>query len=254
MDLFSRFPTVILGVFLCSASLSCVHDPETIAQSLIDQSIQAHGQGLLITSEVRFRFREKNYLVNRGEHGYIYERQFVDKGDSIIDRLYSGGDFERIRNKKPVQLPDSLKRSYANSLNSVLYFFQLPYVLNDPSANKRYVGPSLIKGRPYFVVAVTFDQEGGGDDYEDEFRYWFDAENLRMDFLAYCYHTNGGGVRFRVARNQRPYDGLWVQDYDNYRPLGTDTPLDSLAVFWERGALKTVSHISKEQVRVLMRN
>ena len=243
-----------LCVVIILAGLSCVHDPETIAQSLVDQSIQAHGQDQLTTNDVSFRFRNKKYLINRGDHGYIYERQFVDTGDSIIDRLYSGGDFERIRNKKLVQLPDSLMRSYANSLNSVLYFFQLPYVLNDPSANKRYVGPSLIKGRPYFVVAVTFDQEGGGDDYEDEYRYWIDAENLRMDFLAYRYHTNGGGVRFRVARNQRSYGGVWVQDYDNYRPQRADTPLDSLAVFWERGALQKVSHISKEQVRVLMRN
>lgn len=243
-----------LCVVIILAGLSCVHDPETIAQSLVDQSIEAHGQDQLTTNDVSFRFRNKKYLINRGDHGYIYERQFVDKGDSIIDRLYSGGDFERIRNKKPVQLPDSLMESYANSLNSVLYFFQLPYVLNDPSANKRYVGPSLIKGRPYFVVAVTFNQEGGGDDYEDEFRYWIDAENLRMDFLAYRYHTNGGGVRFRVARNQRSYGGLWVQDYDNYRPQRADTPLDSLAVFWERGDLQKVTHISKEQVRVLMRN
>lgn len=245
---------ICLFVFVGWMSVSCVHDPESIAQSLIDQSVLAHGQDRLRTHDVSFRFRDKRYKLSRGKDGYVYERGFVQGQDSVLDRLYSDDRFERFLNGQSRSLADSLALSYSNSLNSVMYFFQLPYVLNDPAAIKRYKGPAVIRGRPYFVVSVTFEQEGGGTDYEDTFRYWFDAETLKMDYLAYRYHTNGGGVRFRVAINQRAYKGLWVQDYDNYRPQNADVSLDSLAVFWERGALRKVSRIGQQEVRVLARN
>ena len=233
---------------------SCVHDPQSAAQSLIDQSIEAHGQVLLKTHDVVFRFRGKHYKLQRGSNGYVYERSFVQDNDSITDRLYSDGAFDRIVNGQSVVLSDSLSLSYSNSLNSVLYFFQLPYVLNDPAAMKRYKGPAIIQGRPHFVVAVTFEQEGGGTDYEDEFRYWFDAQTLKMNYLAYNYHTNGGGVRFRAANKRKAHKGLWVQDYDNYTPQSPNTPLDSLPRLWQLGLLQKVSQISQQEVQVLVRN
>ena len=244
----------LLCVFALVTALSCVSDPETIAQSLIDQSIQAHGQERLLTHDIRFRFRDKHYALQRGKNGYVYERAFEKQQDSITDRLYSNGSFERLINEQHVQLPDSTKLSYSNSLNSVMYFFQLPYVLNDPAAIKRFKGPAVVQGRPHFVVEVTFEQEGGGTDYEDAFRYWFDAETLKMNYLAYRYHTNGGGIRFRVATNRKSYSGLWVQDYDNFAPPSKAVPLDSLPSLWQLGALQKVSRIAQEEVQVLARN
>lgn len=244
----------LLFAFAIATCLSCVPDPASVAQSLIDQSIQAHGQELLQTHDIDFRFRDKHYSLQRGTNGYTYERSFLHAQDTITDRLNSNGSFERFINEQHVQLPDTLSLSYSNSLNSVMYFFQLPYVLNDPAANKRFKGPAVVQGRPHFVVEVTFDQQGGGTDFEDEFRYWFDAETLMMNYLAYQYHTNGGGVRFRVATNRKSYSDLWVQDYDNYAPRHKEISLDSLPRLWQLGELQKVSRIAKEEVRVFARN
>ena len=254
MKVFKKTLKLLLFVFVCMTSFSCGHDPESAAQSLIDQAVEAHGQDLLKTHDVVFRFRDKHYKLQRSKNGYMYERSFVQDNDSITDQLYSDGTFARTVNGQSIILADSLALSYSHSLNSVMYFFQLPYVLNDPAAIKHFRGPAIIQGRPHFVVAVTFEQEGGGTDYEDEFRYWFDAQTLKMNYLAYSYHTNGGGVRFRVAANPRSYSGLWVQDYENYSPTNMKIPLDSLPRLWKRGALEKVSRIAQEEVRVHARN
>ncbi|MGB0295052.1 MAG: DUF6503 family protein [Flavobacteriaceae bacterium] len=254
MKVFKKTLKLLLFVFVCMTSFSCGYDLESAAQSLIDQAIESHGQELLKTHDVVFRFRDKLYKLQRSKNGYIYERSFVQDNDSITDQLYSDGVFARSVNGQSVILADSLALSYSNSLNSVMYFFQLPYVLNDPAAIKRFRGTAIIEGRPHFVVAVTFEQERGGTDYEDEFRYWFDAQTLKMNYLAYSYHTNGGGVRFRVATNPKDHQGLWVQDYDNYMPKSANTPLDSLPRLWQTGALEKVSRIAQEEVWVLARN
>ena len=255
MNVFEKFAKLLCFAFIGWAPFSCVqHNPESAAQSLIDQAIEAHGQDRLRTHDVGFRFRDKDYKLHRSKNGYMYERSFAQDNDSIKDRLYSNGTFARTVNGQSIILADSLALSYSNSLNSVMYFFQLPYVLNDPAAIKRFRGTAIIEGRPHFVVAVTLEQERGGTDYEDEFRYWFDAQTLKMNYLAYSYHTNGGGVRFRVATNPKAYQGLWVQDYDNYMPKSANTPLDSLPRLWQTGALEKVSSISQEEVRVHARN
>lgn len=50
-----------------------------------------------------------------------------------------------------------------------------------------------------------------------------------MDFLAYEYNVNGGGVLFREAFNSRMIEGMRFQDYINYGAL-VGTLLDSLLV------------------------
>jgi hypothetical protein len=58
------------------------------------------------------------------------------------------------------------------------------------------------------VVGVTFGQDGGKD-FDDEFHYWINKQTHKVDYLAYSYRTNDGGVRFRTAFNTRVIDGLF---------------------------------------------
>jgi hypothetical protein len=55
------------------------------------------------------------------------------------------------------------------------------------------------KDKQYDVVGVTFGQDGGGKDFDDEFHYWINKQTHKVDYLAYSYRTNDGGVRFRTA-------------------------------------------------------
>ncbi len=58
---------------------------------------------------------------------------------------------------------------------------------------------------------LTFNEDSGGDDFEDVFIYWFNTETYRMDYLAYEYHTDEGGMRFREAFNPREINGVLMQ-------------------------------------------
>src|SRR5690606_15410685 len=129
---------------------------------------------------------------------------------------------------KEVAVTEERKQAYSNSVNSVAYFAFLPYGLNDPAARKQWKGETELEGQTYDIIEVTFDEEGGGDDFEDEFLYWFNQENGQMDFLAYTYHTEGGGVRFRKAFNSRMVNGIRIQEYENYLPEDKETPIGEM--------------------------
>ena len=50
---------------------------------------------------------------------------------------------------------------------------------------KEEVGEDEVEGETYYEVKVTFREEGGGTDFEDEFLYWIHKENFTVDYLAY---------------------------------------------------------------------
>jgi hypothetical protein len=107
-----------------------------------------------------------------------------------------------------------------------------------------------IKNELYFKIKVTFGQEGGGTDFDDEFLYWIHKTNFTVDYLAYSYATNGGGIRYREAYNPRVIEGIRFVDYNNYKPSNLEFSLDELSVLFEKGALKLLSKIETENVRV----
>jgi hypothetical protein len=141
---------------------------------------------------------------------------------------------------------------YSNSVNSVHYFAQLPYGLNDNAVQKELLGEATINGNPYFEVGVTFKQEGGGTDFQDKFVYWIHKENYTVDYLAYSYETDGGGIRFREAYNVRYVDGIRFADYNNYKPESLEVSLTDLDALFAKGALKLLSKIETESIGVML--
>ena len=139
---------------------------------------------------------------------------------------------------------------YSNSVNSVHYFAMLPYGLNDPAVNKKFIGETNINGKDYFKVEVTFKKEGGGKDYEDVFLYWFNKESYKLEYLAYSYITDGGGMRFRESYNERFVNGLRFLDYRNYKPESKDVSLVDLDSLFEAKQLKLLSKIELKNIEV----
>src|SRR5690606_31342387 len=120
--------------------------------------------------------------------------------------------FVRFINEVRIALPDSTASKYANSINSVHYFVQLPYGLNDPAVKKKMMGEAEIDDEKYYEIQITFDEEGGGKDYEDIYMYWINKRNFTIDYLAYKFFTDKGGIRFRKAYNPRTVNGLRFVD------------------------------------------
>jgi hypothetical protein len=144
---------------------------------------------------------------------------------------------------------------YRASVNSVHYFSVLPFGLNDKAVNKTLMGDDTIKTKDYFKVKVTFNPEGGGEDYEDVFIYWINKTNFKVDYLAYSYNEiDGKGLRFRQAYNERFVNGIRIVDYNNYKTENTSIPLEDLGTAFDTDKLVLLSKIELENVEVQLIN
>jgi len=244
-------PLTIL-FFLAITLFSCQEKEVPLtAQLIVDQAIQTSCNGLCEHATIDFTFRDRCYVSTRAKNGYTFERITADSTGVTRDILSNAG-FTRFKNDTLIQVPDSMATRYSNSVNSVHYFAQLPYGLNDNAVQKELLGESTVKGNPYFEVGVTFKQEGGGTDFQDEFVYWIHKENYTVDYLAYSYETDGGGIRFREAYNVRYVDGIRFADYNNYKPQSLEVSLTDLDVLFEKGSLKLLSKIETESIGVML--
>ena len=117
--------------------------------------------------------------------------------------MTSNSKLRRYLDEIPLKLSDSLKDIYSNSLNSVMYFFQLPRPLTDPAVIADYDGEKIISNKVYWTLKVKFQEKDGGKDFQDEFRYWIDPKSGHIVYLAYSYLTNCVCTRFSKAKNLR---------------------------------------------------
>jgi hypothetical protein len=222
--------------------------PKTLdkATKILQETIKVHGGDLYDQAEYEFIFRDKKYTFKNNGTNYTYTVESSKDNTTTLDVL-ANGSFSRKVNNQPVTLSDKKENSAKNAVNSVIYFATLPHKLNDPAVNTTFVEATTIKGKKYDVLKVTFNEEGGGDDHDDEYHYWINQETKKIDYLAYNYQVNGGGVRFRSAYNVRVVDGITFQDYINYK-AEVGTPLKELPALYEQGNLKELSKIETEKV------
>ncbi|MEQ8244180.1 DUF6503 family protein [Fulvivirga sp.] len=231
----------IYTLFLIILIAASCTDKNDDAQYVVDQARLAAGSDKLDMAQVEFEFRDREYGVKRKNGEYEMVRLFKDSLDMIRDQVTNDG-FQREVNGTVIEVADSMAFKYTNSINSVIYFALLPYNLNDAAVIKTHLGSETLKDKDYYKIKVTFQQEGGGKDFEDEFIYWIDKETYFIDYLAYSYLTDGGGMRFREAYNPRTVSGIRALDYINYKPK-TDIKLDAIGKAFETGELEELSKI-----------
>ena len=256
MNLKNTFSAIVLALLLlsCNSEKKRKAPDNTIAetskaQKIIESAISTHGGKLYDNAYYSFVFRKKKFTFKNNEGGFIYTAEEVKDGQKFLDSL-KNGRLTRIIDGQVASLSSKDVNKYTEALNSVVYFATLPHKLKDAAVNKEYVGATQIKNEPYDLIKVSFEQEGGGVDYEDVFLYWIHANTNTMDYLAYKYNTNDGGVRFRSAYNVRTVDGIRFQDYVNYKaPIGT--PLENLPKMYEAGNLEELSKIETEEITSL---
>jgi len=236
-------------LFLLILFTSCQTPTSNLVDKIIQQSNAVYGFDNQ-EYKIEFDFRDYHYVLERNQGFYSYSRQMNKEEKKIIDLMTSVDKLQRFENDNLVVLQDSIRKLYSNSLNSVMYFFQLPRPLQDPAVNVELLNSVEIEGYSYWTLKITFDQEGGGDDFQDEFRYWISKKNYQIDYLAYNYLTDGGGTRFRKSKNLRKQLGFLFQDYINYKPEVKFQPLDSLPSFFEQGKLIELSQIENKNIEV----
>ena len=229
---------ILIFTFFGLVTASC--DSRSEAQKIIDRAIKAHGGELYEIARISFDFRDRHYEIFKSPERFEYSREFVDSSGTVKDVLNNEG-FIRTVNGMEAILPQERVVAFSNSVNSVAYFAYLPYGLNDHAVFKFYLGETEIEGGKYHLIKVTFSAESGGKDHEDEFLYWVNQDNFQVDYLAYSYLTDGGGVRFRKATDSRMVDGILIQDYKNFSPVENGTSLMDLEELFIKGELEWLS-------------
>lgn len=238
-------------VFIVLLFASCAEEKKQLtADEIVDKAIKNAGGERYKNAEINFVFRNREYSSKRQGGKFSFERKQTDSTGNEIHDILDNEGFQRKINDTLVEVVDSMKVAYGNSVNSVHYFVQLPFGLNAKAANKELIGKDSISGREYYEVKVTFSENGGGADHEDEYMYWIDTKNFEVDYLAYNFETNDGGLRFRKAFNHRIIEGIRFVDYENYKYDDLSTPLNELDDLFEKRELELLSVIETKDVKV----
>lgn len=238
-----KLAVLILLVYSCGS-------PTPTAQEVVDNAIDASGTKQLSNASSMFSFRNVAYEYFTSNGRFSYSRTQKDSvGNEVKDVLTNSG-LKRFINNSEVSVTEKKREAYAASVNSVIYFAFLPFSLNDAAVNKELTGTVKIADKDYYKVKVTFNADGGGEDFEDVFYYWFDTADYSMDYLAYSYNEDDGkGIRFRVAYNTRKISGVTIQDYKNLKPTIKDSvPLAEIDQAYEQGKLSELSLIELDDV------
>lgn len=246
-------PLVLLIVVGCSDTPDA---PATTnaerANALIAQTQNAHASDSLDGARLSFSFRGTEYSAQFGGGGQLYARYGQDALGPFADTLDTRG-FRRTRGAHTDSLPPAAALTAEESLNSVLYFALLPRPLTDDAVQPRHLGETRIGDESYQVLDVTFGREGGGRDWQDRFVYWIHDERHTIDFFAYAFHVNGGGIRFRQAFGAREIEGVRMQNYLNFAPTDetlSPNDLERLPQLWRAGRLRHLSDVTLDDVRV----
>jgi len=215
------------------------------AQKIVDKSIDYYHMDKLKNAELEFKFRGINFKIMKKDGQFKYERAFTDSTGNVYDALDNDG-FKRRLNGKELKLDKKDYDKYSESLNAVVYFLYLPLKLNDSPVIKKYLGESMVKGKTYYKIEISFDQGKGGADHNDVFYYWFDKQDYSMDYFAY----SSGGNRFREVLRTHDVGGVIFQDYINYQmPLDDSvTTVNNYDSLFQAGKLRELSRIELQDM------
>lgn len=258
------FMKKVLFFLVVAASLfSCKNESKTDKKEtqnkgaeIIKKATQKAGSDKFETASVQFVFRGKLFKSSRNCGQYELQRIMVDEaGDTIVDQLNNIGITRRRAGKKE-SLSDTLAEKLKEQVNSVHYFVELPFGLNDQMVHKNLLDSTTLNQKEYDRVEVTFNSDDE-EIHQDRYLYWVNKKTATIDYLGYEYETDGKGMRFRVAKNPREVNGIRFVDYENYAPKDeANTKLEDLGKLYAQKKLKKVSdiEISAIQVEVMKRN
>lgn len=244
--MFLRLSALVLTLSFPLLAWGC-QDPDDPSR-IVGEAIRTHGGDTFEESTITFDFRNTRFRVERDGGRFRYERTYTDpEGVRVVEALTNEGISMEVEGASIPLTPQDRAR-IETAVNSVVYFGFLPFLLDDPSVRLRKLDDAEVEGEPYRKVEVTFQEEGGGQDWEDRFVYWFHRDRNTLDFMAYRYYRDGGGMRFRRAVNRREVGGILIQDYENM--TGEVQDIAAYDRLLEEDMLVTVSMIELENVQV----
>ncbi len=220
--------------------------------AIVDRAIEYHGGDLYRHSETELDLCSKSGCFRLTAHvdGDRWAYTVTGKsGDSQL-RVRSSHDAVAVRRDgEEKAVAAGAEQKFRDWAMARVYFCFLPFRLNDPSVLKQDLGLVGWNGRRLHKVKVTF-RAGTSTDAGDQYMYWFDPETARLEYLAYSYDDNSGGLRFRRAVRHRRIGGLLFFDQENYGADGPGLSVDAIDPAYVRDAMRHVSTVRLEGIRV----
>lgn len=245
-----KYSPLFLMFIIIALGCKSESDDLSTAQSVIDKAIEASGKAKLKHAKLSFDFRGYSYQSLGDCDRFSLKRIENTSKAKIVDTYLTDGRFSRLENDSLTQVADTTATKISEAINSVHYFVQLPYRLNDKAVQKTYLGLDTIDKKLYHNIKVSFKQEGGGTDFQDVYLYWFEKNDYKLDYLAYSFVVNGGGIRFREAYNERIIEGIRFVDYKNYKPKSKDIKLENISKAFKNRELELLSKIENKNIRL----
>lgn len=250
MDNFVLTRRLALLAVLSAGLVACQAGSPGGPAEIVAASIDRHGGDGFDRVHVTWDFRGVPFEVIRYDGSFRYQRTVEDSlGSPVVEVMQNEGSWTEADGQRRELDPQSRAR-LETAVNSVVYFGFLPFHLDDPPVRATDLGTGELEGEPYRKIEVTFEQEGGGADWEDRFIYWFHEVDGTLDYLAYREAADVETTRFRRAVNRREIGGLLVQDYENYTgdpDVGDVADYDRL---FEAGRLRLVSMVEFDNLAV----
>jgi hypothetical protein len=221
---------------------------KTIAASVAAQGL-ANPRGLA----VHFRIRDTPVRLWLDGASAVYEREVTTDAGPRRDRLEGGTFTASVAGVAVADVPPEMLAAWQRSLNSIGYFTLLPRGLQDPAVVATALGRTSLRGEEWETIEVRFRADGGGEDHDDVFRYWFDPTTHRIAYLAYTFTRDEGGVRLREVTGSHIERRVVLHDYANYGLDGQGRTIDEAVAAFERGELPLVSRVELTDVEVRRR-
>ena len=219
------------------------------ADDIIQKAIEASGKQKVSDHRIVFEFRDKTYISEGICGQFKFTR--IDTSKQVKDVFFKDSLQRKVKGKV-VQLADTTATSIKSTINSVNYFVHLPYRLKDGAVKAKRLADDTIADTFYYQLQVKFSKDGGGKDHQDIYRYWFDKKDYSMDYLAYEFYTNDGGMRFRVKKVERKMKGIVFQDYENLKPKADSLSFSNISEAYKEDRLEKVSKIITQPVSVAL--
>ena len=219
---------------------------------IVTRAIEHHGGEAYRGSETELDVCSKSgcfHVVARVD-GDRFAYTVSGKSDDPRREVRWSNDVLEVReNGAAVAIEPGKEQRYRDWAMARVYFCFLPYRLDDPSVIQHDRGLIEWDGRRLHKVKVTFEP-GTSTDAGDEYLYWFDPETARLEYFAYSYDDDGGGLRFRRAVRHRRVGGLLFFDQENLGVEGPGLSVEAIDPAYVQSRMRHISTVRLEAISV----
>ena len=243
--------SVIMLSLPCAAALGTAA-PEPVRLEIVDRAIEHHGGEIYRSNSATLDVCSKSGCFHLETRAYRDGFHYTVSGrsrDAELEVASSGEGLTVSKDGKPLVLGPGDDQRYRDWAMARIYFCFLPYRLNDPGVHKKDLGLVDWDGRRLHRVKVTFEPESSTD-ATDQYIYWFDPESARLEYFAYSYDDNGGGLRFRRTVNHRRVGGVLFFDQENFGVEGPGLSVDAIDPAYVREKMRHISTVRLKEIHL----